>query len=364
METPPAIVPPYELRSLVDAVLDDSVSLGDAPKIQCAQAIGPDLYAGCSNGELLRLSLHRSNPSEIGSYSLVSRQSIPSGKAIDDIVLTASISRALILSDRNIFIYTLPNLDLVGIQPLRNVVTFAVDEQHLRRGPPRSESMEQVDPIDLCVLKRTSIALYSLRERLIFQKDIPLPSRATLARRTGKYLCVADQQFYNMIDLEAASLFPLLPLSQAEGSGPVKPFIIVISDNEFLILSWTGASTLGLFITGDGDPVRGTLEWPTHPKAVAFDHPHVMTLMADDSIEIYSIETQTLVQTIPPPVQPTSLPLPFSLDRAALFLACNGLFVPSAQRSTKLRTISVPLLRNAKKPNASVLNTYSYITNR
>lgn len=189
------------------------------------------------------------------------------------------------ITDRNIFIYTLPNLDLVGIQPLRNVVTFAVDEQHLRRGPPKSESMEQVDPIDLCVLKRTSIALYSLRERLIFQKvgeilviteelfsccqqDIPLPSRATLARRTGKYLCVADQQFYNMIDLEAASLFPLLPLSQAEGSGPVKPFIIVISDNEFLILSWTGASTLGLFITGDGDPVRGTLEWPTHPKAV------------------------------------------------------------------------------------------------
>lgn len=79
-----------------------------------------------------------------------------------------------------------------------------------------------------------------------------------------------------------------------------------------------------------------------------------MTLMADDSIEIYSIETQTLVQTIPPPVQPTSLPLPFSLDRAALFSASNGLFVPSAQRSTKLRTTSVPLLRSAKKPNASV----------
>jgi hypothetical protein len=35
-----------------------------------------------------------------------------------------------------------------------------------------------------------------------------------------------------------------------------------------LILSWTGASTLGLFITGDGDPVRGTLEWPSHPEAV------------------------------------------------------------------------------------------------
>ena len=143
--------------------------------------------------------------------------------------------------------------------------------------------MQNVDPADFCVLKRASMALYSLRERLIFHKarhsivcsarvlpyaqDIPLPSRPIVARRSGKYLCFADEKFYNMIDLEAASLFPLLPLSQAEDSGPVEPFILVISSNEFLILSWTGASTLGLFITGDGDPVRGTLQWENHPKA-------------------------------------------------------------------------------------------------
>jgi hypothetical protein len=42
----------------------------------------------------------------------------------------------------------------------------------------------------------------------------------------------------------------------------------VISENEFLILSWTGTSTLGLFITADGDPVRGTLEWSSHPEAI------------------------------------------------------------------------------------------------
>ena len=80
-----------------------------------------------------------------------------------------------------------------------------------------------------------------------------------------------------MIDLETASLFPLLPVSQAPVEQPVsggpptpavKPFILVISESEFLILSWTGASTLGLFITGEGDPVRGTLEWSSHPISV------------------------------------------------------------------------------------------------
>lgn len=70
-----------------------------------------------------------------------------------------------------------------------------------------------------------------------------------------------------MIDLNAASFLPMLPISQVPDV-TVKPSMTVISENEFLILSWTGASTLGVFITGDGDPVRGTLEWPSYPEAV------------------------------------------------------------------------------------------------
>lgn len=73
-----------------------------------------------------------------------------------------------------------------------------------------------------------------------------------------------------MLDVEALSVFQVLPVSQAFEPTPfvVKPSITVISQNEFLILSWTGASTLGVFVTGDGDPVRGTLEWPSHPEAI------------------------------------------------------------------------------------------------
>ena len=64
------------------------------------------------------------------------------------------------------------------------------------------------------------------------------------------------------------STFPLLPISQAEAPFEVKPSITVVGPNEFLILSWTGTSTLGLFVTGNGDPVRGTLEWSSHPEAI------------------------------------------------------------------------------------------------
>jgi hypothetical protein len=89
-----------------------------------------------------------------------------------------------------------------------------------------------------------------------------------MARRIGRSLCIADKENYNMVDLQGASLFPIIPLSQAQYSVTVKPSITVISDNEYLIISWTGASTIGLFITGEGDPVRGTLEWPRHPEAI------------------------------------------------------------------------------------------------
>lgn len=84
-----------------------------------------------------------------------------------------------------------------------------------------------------------------------------------------------------MIDLVAASLLPLLPVTQGKDSAPVKPFILVTSDNEFLILSWTGTASLGLFVTGDGEPVRGTLEWQIHPKALGECHLEIICVVVE-----------------------------------------------------------------------------------
>lgn len=302
------------------------------------------MYIGCSNGELLRYALQGNDPKSLESYALLSRQSLPAEKPIEEIVLTPSISRALILCDSQVHFYTLPALDPVGIKPIRNVVTIAVDEQHLRRPlPAPTDPPHAIEPVEFCVIKRNAIALYNLREKLFFQKEIPLPSGGTLAKRTGRSLCLADKEYYNMIDLEAASLFPVMPLSQAPDSGPVKPIITVISENEFLILSWTGASTLGVFITGDGDPVRGTLEWPSHPEAVCLDYPYITTLLPNNTIEIHSVETQTIVQVIPaPPTSPSSGPV---TERKTLVASATGFFLPSAQLSDKLRPTPVRLVR-------------------
>ncbi|KAF9817728.1 hypothetical protein IEO21_03277 [Rhodonia placenta] len=340
--TNPVDVPPYQLQPLVERTIGDRKLF--FIQIRCAQAFGSEIYIGCTNGELLRYAL-QANPHAVHSYTLLSRQNVTHERPVQEIVLLPGLSAALVLADHQVSIYKLPFLELMPltvIKPIRNVVTIAVDEQHLRR-PVRSDPSQPADAVEFCVIKRNTIALYSLRERLFFQKEIPLPNGGLLARRSGRSLCVADNQnTYNLIDLDSATMFPVLPINQAESDVALRPFITVISENEFLILSWTGASTLGVFITGDGDPVRGTLDWPSYPESVCLDYPYITTLLPNETIEIHNIETQGIVQVVSAPGTTTQAEV---ADRKRLVVCAGGFAVPSSQRSDKLRRTAVALVR-------------------
>lgn len=274
---------------------------------------------------------------------ILSRQSLPNEKPIDNIIILPSLSRLLVQSDRQIHFYMLPSLDpLTTIKPVRNVVTFAVDHRHLQR-----PAVVVNEPVEFSVIKRTGIAMFLIRnDRLFYQKEIPLPANsppALLAKRVGHALCYADNEYYNMVDLEQASLYQLLPLRQVVEETPweVKPVIEVIGENEFLILSWTGASALGVFITGDGDPVRGTLEWGMYPKAVCLDYPYVTSLLPNETIEVHSVETQSIVQVVPPPAAANSR------ARLGLVASLQGYLVPSTNSSGKMRRVKVGLVRKS-----------------
>ncbi|PPQ65334.1 hypothetical protein CVT26_000049 [Gymnopilus dilepis] len=370
----PIDVPPFQLQNLVSNI---SGSTDGVAKIQlkCAQAWGSEIYAGCSNGELIRFALQADDPNKLESYTILSRQILPGEKPIDEIVLVPSLSRALILSDHQIYFYNIPSLDPFPIKPVRNVITFAVDDQHLKRTfPTLSAAGVPLPPeaVDFSVVKRNGgIALFTMKDRLVYTKEIPLHPGTIAARRAGKTMCLADRSFYSILDLEAASIFQVLPVSQAEDTPPsVRPSITVISKNEFLILSWTGASTLGLFITSDGDPVRGTLEWPSYPEAICLDYPYITSLLPNNTIEIHSIESQMIVQVIPAPTPSTS-PTPSSppgsaghrrsgstssrggdidLRRLGLVSSIGGYMVPSTQRSEKMSKVPVKLIRTHGEP--------------
>lgn len=170
--TKPIDVPPFQLQTLIAQC-----------NARCAQALGSEIYVGCANGELIRFALQADDPNTLEAYSIISRQSVPNDKPVDEIVLLPSISRALVLSDHQIHFYTLPALDAVPphvMKPIRHVVTFAVDQNHLKRPAPSLSNPAGIEPVDLCVIKRSSIAMYGLRERLFYQK-VPFPAHFNIS---------------------------------------------------------------------------------------------------------------------------------------------------------------------------------------
>ncbi|KAI0252536.1 hypothetical protein BJV78DRAFT_1201303 [Lactifluus subvellereus] len=366
----PLDIPPYKVQPLISSVLEiygpDTSEFPFSIEVKCVQALGPEIYVGCSNGDLLRFALQPNVPGQPDSYTLLSRQALPTGKPIDEIVLTPSISTALILSDRQIFFYIIPSLEpVLGIKPIRNVIAFAVDQQHVVRPAPSVDSPAPILPVDFCIVKRNAIVLYSLQEQLSYRKEVPLQGGAFLVRRTGQCLCIADRERYSLVLLNTVTATPILPISQVPpepGTRPHRPMIAVVAEEEFLILSWTGAGTMGVFINVNGDPVRGTLQWPSHPLSICFDYPYVTALLPDQTIQVHNIESQELTQVVPAPPLPspeeTSLSALLGAERRALAISVNGFFVPSQQQPEKLRLKKVNLLsRNAKPGGREVIPT-------
>lgn len=75
----------------------------------------------------------------------------------------------------------------------------------------------------------------------------------------------------------------------------------------------------------------------------ALDYPYITTLLPNETIEIHSIDRLEIVQVIP---APTDAHVP---ERKKLAASTNGFFVPSSQRSEKLRRTAVRLVRREAK---------------
>ncbi|KAL1741926.1 hypothetical protein HDZ31DRAFT_84502 [Schizophyllum fasciatum] len=316
-------VPPYIMQDLVTALTRD---------------LGTEVYIGCSNGQLMRYALQATNPDEPMRYDLVSRQNVTADKPIEEIVLVPSIFRALVFADRQLSIYTLPALEATGIKPIRNAVTFTVDHEHLKRPAPEDN---QLVPVSLTIIKRNAIALFTLSDRLYYQQEVPFTQGGLCARRIGQSLCIADQEFFNIVSLDQATALPIIPLNQVGDGKPIKPLITVISEDEFLVVSWMGASAMGLFLNTNGDPVRGTLEFDEYPLSTCLDYPYIITALPNNTMVVHNVETQALVQAIP---------VPDNTHVSALVSCLEGYLVPSNLGTEKMRKTSVRLLREPSPP--------------
>ena len=65
--------------------------------------------------------------------------------------------------------FTLPELGILPIPPIKNVQAITVDQQVLTR-PFLQAPIHTVEAVDFCVIKKTGIDLFSLREKLVFHR--------------------------------------------------------------------------------------------------------------------------------------------------------------------------------------------------
>jgi hypothetical protein len=89
-------------------------------------------------------------------------------------LISAALPPCTVALDHQIHFYIVPSLDPVPhniIKPIRNVVTFTVDYKHLMRPPPSTfGGAIDSEPVEFCVIKRSAIAMFALRDKLMFQK--------------------------------------------------------------------------------------------------------------------------------------------------------------------------------------------------
>ncbi|KAG8884781.1 hypothetical protein FRB97_003302 [Tulasnella sp. 331] len=294
-----------------------------------------DIYVGCSDGTLIRYSVRDDDSGSGDPYAVASQQSVPGNKSIDKITLVPSHARALVLSGGIVHFYSLPAFDPLPpslISPIRGVVEFALDELAVQATGAGAGG----PPVRLCIIRRRNISVYALRDRLTQVKDIPLPAGATLAKLSGPHLCIADRKSYWIINVDAAEALDLMDWSHVplEENSPIRPILVVTEQSEFMLVVWTGNGSLGFFMSGTGDPVRGTMEYPQHPISICVDHPYIAALLPNDTIEIHSLATLSIVAVLPCPT--------FHASQLSRNLA--GYLIPSARGNQALQPITVPLL--------------------
>ncbi|KAF9428575.1 transforming growth factor, beta receptor associated protein 1 [Podila epigama] len=222
-------------------------------------------------------------------------------KVVEQIMVLSHLRMAIVHCDSTLSFYNLP--DFIPYSPqdlphIKGVTAFCEDgSQRGRVGEDGS--------IRLCVTKRRIIQFYNLWPDAISDpKELSLPNGALVVTRWRNFICVADAQDFKLIDSRVGRMIPVLPVVQSATSGSsaqvVKPVCVAIAENEFLLASATssGQTAIGIFCSGNGDPVRGTLQWSSYPRALGVEFPYVAALLKSGIVEIHNILDQKLIQTV------------------------------------------------------------------
>jgi hypothetical protein len=365
----------FDLQPLLYPALPVDSSINPASpaalnrSLRCAEPYKSNLYLGASDGQIYCFvqppddEVNGSSSSSSSSTSSnelrhVGTRSI-SSKAIDKILVLSKLGIAAVLSEATLTFHELPSFLPIPPQVLphsKGVASIVLDDEEVNQSWTADGGLDAEGLCNLCVIRRKTITLVKVgidTWRVI--KEIPLPKGATVARRSGNSLCIATTTEYNMVDLEAATMSNIgLPITQTGDtpSAANRPSILSIASRkpgvcEFLITSHSQSSTLGVFVSQEGDPTAKLLEWPSHPRALALEYPFLHALLRNDTIEVHNVLTMEKIQT---------LHLPPLLEPRLLSLATSRLELAES-RKAQMSLLTVRLEKGGKRRRANGTTT-------
>lgn len=271
--------------------------------ISCVEADDTNIFVGTTDGFLLHYVIHKDDPDSDNldfTYLLASKQEAAGAKAPKAIVLLPVVQLAAVLANETVSFYSLP--EFAPASDLRVVK----DVQGVIQNSELQSRVEADGSASLTVFTRKKVRQLKVsRSAIKLAKEVEYFG-CLAACQIGSILCLATKTAYDLVDLNQKAKIPLFPVVQGE-SNPVgpqyktyRPRIASISSDEFLLVSGSPESptTMGIFITLEGEITRGTLMFSAYPRQLCVQFPQVVALLSNNTIEVHDITTQESSQVI------------------------------------------------------------------
>ncbi|BEJ17778.1 hypothetical protein CspHIS471_0700460 [Cutaneotrichosporon sp. HIS471] len=321
---------------------------GSDTEVRCVEGFGPNLYVGGSDGVVEWWVYDGSaGPSETRGWKLQRKHKLFPCRPVNRIVLLPKVSRALVLSEGTLHPLSLPGLEPLpsnSIAAVRGVVSVALNDDELDLA-----DNDGTADMTVVLVKRKGLGIYRLGQRMTMVKEMPLPAPPRYHALFNTYMCAAlpteSGLTYCIIDLSDASLTEVLPVSQVDPDDNWKPnpnVVVIPGESQFLVTSYTGANTMGVFLNGQGDPERGTIEWTEHPLCIAVESGFIIALLRNNTVVVHNLnDLENPAQVI-------------SLDAAAdvftLSYSPYGISIRDAVRDERMEPTRFTLLSGALAP--------------
>ncbi|KAG5359928.1 Transforming growth factor-beta receptor-associated protein 1 [Yarrowia sp. C11] len=279
METPPYL----KVQTLAPDVLEGAT-------ITCIEAWENSLYLGTSAGEVLHFfcvqdiqvsSTEKGRDIVPPQYIIASRQKVHATRtrAVDKIVVLPQISRALVLSNSTVSVFSVPEFaPASGFGKVRDVLDLCVDQNittALLKNPLAATTSVHVTTFTKNTIRIINVSANGLK----LVKDVSYAEALTGVRR-GRLCLVGNAKTYDLVDVERVRKVPLFEVWSGADSGAdlkPQPVTALVGDSEFLVACGTqkGDPAMGMIINSDGDISRGTIAWNDYPTSVVVDYPLV-----------------------------------------------------------------------------------------